>query len=90
LATSSHLTWELASYASNSLNRSSGVQASAFVGEYLGVLAFGVVCDLAFFEGASGDGELEAGVLESGSDLMPRFLDAVGLDVMLIVLGCAL
>jgi hypothetical protein len=84
------LTCELASYASNSFNRSSGVQASALVGEYLGVLAFGVLCDLALFEGVSGDGELEAEVLESGSDLMPRFLDVVGLDVMLIVLGCAL
>jgi hypothetical protein len=87
LATSSHLTWDLASYASNSLNRNSGVQASALVGEYLGVLVFGVACDLAFFDGVSGDGGLESEVLESGSGLMVRFLDMVGLDVMVFSLG---
>jgi hypothetical protein len=44
----------------------------------------------AFFDGVSGDGEWGSEVLVSGSGLMPRFLDIVGLDVMLIVLGCAL
>lgn len=87
MATSSHLTWELASYASNSFNRSSGVQASAFVGEYLGVLVFEVMCDLAFFDGVSGDRESEVEVLVSGSGLMTRFLDMVGLDVMVFSLG---
>jgi hypothetical protein len=53
----------------------------------LGVLVFGVVCDLAFFDGVSGDGELESEVLVSGSGLMTRFLDIVGLDVMVFSLG---
>lgn len=81
------MTWELASYASKSFNRSSGVQASAFVGEYLGVLAFEVGFDFGFLYGVWGDGELESEVLVSGSDLMVRFLDIVGLDVMVICLG---
>jgi hypothetical protein len=46
-----------------------------------------VIRDLAFFDGVSGDGELESEVLVSGSGLMSRFLDMVGLDVMVFSLG---
>lgn len=54
----------------------------------MGVLAFGPVCDLAFFDGVSddGDGELQSEFMSS-SGLMFRFLDIVGLDVMVFSLG---
>ena len=57
------------------------------VGEDLGVLAFGLVWDLAFFDGVSddGDGELQSELMSS-SGLMVRFLDIVGLDVMVFSL----
>jgi hypothetical protein len=50
------------------------------------VVLVGVEVDRAFFDGVSGDGELESEVLESGSRLMTRFLDIVWLDVMLLVM----